>query len=49
MFWIVVFVLTVGGAVVHLLISDGSLTFERAGHVGLLWLAAVFYGAATLL
>jgi hypothetical protein len=49
MYWIVIFSLTVGGAVVHLLINDGGLSVERAGHVGLLWLGAVFYGAATLL
>jgi hypothetical protein len=49
MFWIAVFGLTVGGAVAHLLISDGGVTVERAGHIGLLWLGAVFYGAATLL
>jgi hypothetical protein len=42
MFWIAVFGLIVGGAVAH-------LTVERAGHVGLLWLGVVFYGAATLL
>ncbi len=45
----VVFVLTVGGIVADLLMSDGGVTAERAGHVGLLWLSAVFYGAATLL
>ena len=48
MFWIVVFGLSVGGAVAHLLVS-GGVTVERAGHVGLLWLGVVFYGAATLL
>lgn len=49
MYWIVAFALTVAGTVAHLLMSDGGLTAERAGYVGLLWLSAVFYGAATFL
>lgn len=39
----------VGGAAVHLLMSDSDVTVVRAGQVGLLWLGVVFYGAATLL
>jgi hypothetical protein len=49
MFWIVVFVVTVGGAAARLALGDGGVTVERAGRLGLLWFGAVFYGAATLL
>jgi hypothetical protein len=50
MFWIIALVLTVLGAIAHIaLAGSGSWTTVGMAEIGLVWLTAGFYGAATLI
>jgi TctA family transporter len=49
MYWIVVFVASVLGAVVQILIEQGPLPVSHIAEISLVWLLAGFYGLATLI
>jgi hypothetical protein len=49
MFWIVALAVPLLGAAIHVASLTATPSAEAIGSIGLLWLAAVFYGAVTLL